>query len=364
MAIGDKLFIADKQTLDQASTNVSTVNTKLGTNTDTAGTTTIFARLNQIVTNLATMASTALSTATWTSTRAAKLDLVGVANPTTADESTIMNFLKKINNAVGSTSNTAYRLIKTVTAGTNIIGHRCVFGTDYAFMQSQTYLKFCDFNIRGISGTVRCRATVKTISSATTATVRIYKNGTYITNAQATTTSTSYVQLTIDVTVAHGDTISFYMNSSNANVVYMSLAEILYDWDGTMTTTSLGSTGLLVPQPFAIAGETTAISPKGVQMSVSPPGTYPVCVLPYNGTYQLTFFYNSSANNTMEILVNGVVNNVVNLVNANAQPAMTTVTISAQAGSTLALRPTPYGVTMYSAGAGYYVETGVAPITL
>ncbi len=90
MAIGDKLFVADKQTLD-------TVNTKVGENTNAAGTTTLFARLKQIydyltgnlsstrvakIDNLdATIssraaASTALSSATWTSARAANLDKI------------------------------------------------------------------------------------------------------------------------------------------------------------------------------------------------------------------------------------------------------------------------------------------------
>ncbi len=96
-----QLPIADKTTLDivkinvdTANTNINSVNTKTGTNTDASGETTLFARLKQIYDYLTTMASTALSTSTWTSTRAAKLDLVGIANPTTSDKTTIMNYLR------------------------------------------------------------------------------------------------------------------------------------------------------------------------------------------------------------------------------------------------------------------------------
>ncbi len=43
-----QIGIADKQTLDNTKTVVDTINTKVGTNADVAGTTTVFARVKQI----------------------------------------------------------------------------------------------------------------------------------------------------------------------------------------------------------------------------------------------------------------------------------------------------------------------------
>ena len=69
MATGDRLFVADKQTLDS-------VNTKVGVNTDAGGTTTLFARVRQIFEQLTTMSSTALSRTVWTDARAQRLDSI------------------------------------------------------------------------------------------------------------------------------------------------------------------------------------------------------------------------------------------------------------------------------------------------
>lgn len=64
MAEGDKIFIADKQTLDD-------VNSKVGTTGNTGGTTaagTIFGKLNAIISSIASFV------ANWTAARAAKVD--------------------------------------------------------------------------------------------------------------------------------------------------------------------------------------------------------------------------------------------------------------------------------------------------
>ena len=95
-----EIYIADKATLDAA-------NTKLGTNADVAGTTTIFARLKQIYDHIASyMSSTRMAKVdnldVLLSTRASSTALtaldtkIGIANPSVGDTTTVMNFLKKI----------------------------------------------------------------------------------------------------------------------------------------------------------------------------------------------------------------------------------------------------------------------------
>lgn len=78
MAAGDKIYIADKETLDLVKNAVNAVNantadtrTKVGTTADTGGTAstgTIFGKLNAIISSIAT------HVANWTAARAANLD--------------------------------------------------------------------------------------------------------------------------------------------------------------------------------------------------------------------------------------------------------------------------------------------------
>ncbi|AOT70695.1 hypothetical protein [Geosporobacter ferrireducens] len=81
-------------TVNTVNTNVSSINSKVGTNIDVAGTTTVFGRLKQIYDYMSTNLTT---------TRIGKLDLIGVTNPT-ADTTTIMGYLRKVYDAVTSSS--------------------------------------------------------------------------------------------------------------------------------------------------------------------------------------------------------------------------------------------------------------------
>lgn len=128
MAIGDKLYLADKPTLDTVKNNIDTANAnivtvknnvdtannsitaitnKVGTNADASGTTTLFARAKQIydylVVNLSTARTAKIDNLDATiSTRATATALtavdtkVGVVNPATAGTDTLFNYLKKI----------------------------------------------------------------------------------------------------------------------------------------------------------------------------------------------------------------------------------------------------------------------------
>ena len=71
MAIGDKLFLADKQTLDKVNSNVADVHGRVGTTTDTGGTATagtLMGKLNALISSIAS------HVANWTAARAANLD--------------------------------------------------------------------------------------------------------------------------------------------------------------------------------------------------------------------------------------------------------------------------------------------------
>ena len=85
MAIGDKIYIADKPTLDEVKSNI-------GATADTGGTTAaggIFAKLNAILQQFLS---------NWTAVRAAKLDGIGSADDTggTATTGTVMGKLNAL----------------------------------------------------------------------------------------------------------------------------------------------------------------------------------------------------------------------------------------------------------------------------
>lgn len=106
MATGDKIYIADKQTLDA-------VNAKAGATTDTGGTATagtLFGKINTLITNIAA------HVANWTAARAAKVDNLDAAvssRQSEANASTRYNTLNTntgVNNTASATGTLSQKL--------------------------------------------------------------------------------------------------------------------------------------------------------------------------------------------------------------------------------------------------------------
>lgn len=82
MATGDKIYIADKETLDMIRADTVNIKGKVGATTDTGGNTssgTLFAKLNAIISSIAS------HVAIWTSARASKIDTIATDAATVKD---------------------------------------------------------------------------------------------------------------------------------------------------------------------------------------------------------------------------------------------------------------------------------------
>lgn len=96
MAAGDKIYIADKQTLDDVSTKVGSTNNTGGT--ATAGT--LFAKLNAIISSIAS------HVANWTTARAAKVDNLDASVSSRQSEANALSRYNQLNTNTG-VNNTA-----------------------------------------------------------------------------------------------------------------------------------------------------------------------------------------------------------------------------------------------------------------
>lgn len=234
------LSIADKATLDA-------INTKAGTNTDGAGTTTIFARLKQIydyltgnlsstraakIDNLDVTissrapASTALSTATWTATRAAKLD------------------------SLDRLQAQSVRLIASDTVRAQSLTERNIQASDGYYYYSSTRKSFyvpysgivrikaevrVDANPHSVSIIVRSHHTFKWVENPGTTT---YEGMTD--NQGWSTTSAVYVPMSIDLRCIEGDTIGIGLSCSNGGdtgatvTSYIKNVYMCYDYTSTI----------------------------------------------------------------------------------------------------------------------------------
>lgn len=123
MAVGDKLFIADKETLDTVNRNLSDVHSRVGTTTDTGGTTTagtLFGKINAIISSIAT------HVASWTAARAAKIDNIDTnaasasaqtaANHTASATGTLSQKLSKVIADLAGINNTIVGSAKRLSA--------------------------------------------------------------------------------------------------------------------------------------------------------------------------------------------------------------------------------------------------------
>lgn len=97
MATGDKVYIADKPTLDG-------VNTKVGTNADLAGTTTVFARVRQIYEYMVNTLLTAINgrQASWGAVAGTKTNIDNTATTV----GTINTNVNTINTKIGASTDT------------------------------------------------------------------------------------------------------------------------------------------------------------------------------------------------------------------------------------------------------------------
>lgn len=107
MALGDKVFLADKETLDTVNRNLSDVHSRVGTTTDTGGTATagtLFGKINAIISSIAA------HVASWTAARAAKIDTIDT-NAAAASAQTAANHTA---NATGTLSQKLSHIISLV----------------------------------------------------------------------------------------------------------------------------------------------------------------------------------------------------------------------------------------------------------
>ena len=96
MAVGDKIYIADKETLD-------TINNRIGSTTNAAGTTTtgsVFGKLNAIISSIASFV------ANWTAARAAKVDNLDATVSSRQSEANALSRYNTLNTNTG-VNNTA-----------------------------------------------------------------------------------------------------------------------------------------------------------------------------------------------------------------------------------------------------------------
>lgn len=116
MAVGDKVYIADKQTLDTVNANVAAVHTRVGATTDSGGTATagtLFGKLNAIISSIAA------HVAAWTAARAAKIDNIDT-NATSAASNTAANHIAS---ATGTLSQKLSKVIADIAGlNTTIVG--------------------------------------------------------------------------------------------------------------------------------------------------------------------------------------------------------------------------------------------------
>lgn len=110
MAVGDKVFIADKETLDTVNRNLSDVHSRVGTTTDGGGNAssgTIFAKLNAIITSIAA------HVANWTAARAANLDAAVSSRQSESNAASRYNTLNSntgVNNTASATGTLSQKL--------------------------------------------------------------------------------------------------------------------------------------------------------------------------------------------------------------------------------------------------------------
>ena len=246
-----EIQIADKQTLD-------TVNTKVGTNTDAAGTTTIFARLKQIYDYL---------TGNLSSTRAAKIDNLDVTISsrqaswgatathssridTTISSRAAQTTADNINNNLGSNASAA-NPAGDVHAKLKDI--REAFIPSVGCYASDTVQKSADTErtvvspggtvsskikrfVAPYSGFVRIKADMKRYKSGGSGTgnvrfdVDIAGSDTsephYV---QASSSHNTYVTLYTDVPVQAGDTIEIIVSAYNEETIYVKNAKLCFD---------------------------------------------------------------------------------------------------------------------------------------
>lgn len=116
MATGDKVYIADKETLDA-------VNTKAGATSDAGGTATagsIFAKLNALINSIAT------HVAAWTAARAAKMDNLDATVSTRESEANALtryntlNTNTGVNNTASSTGSLSQKLSHIISQLENV----------------------------------------------------------------------------------------------------------------------------------------------------------------------------------------------------------------------------------------------------
>ena len=117
MAIGDKLFLADKETLDTVNRNLSDVHSRVGTTGDTGGTATagsVFGKLNAIISSIAA------HVANWTAARAAKIDNIDTNATSAASNAAAASAQTAANHTASATGTLSQKLSHIINNMTNL----------------------------------------------------------------------------------------------------------------------------------------------------------------------------------------------------------------------------------------------------
>lgn len=173
MAIGDKLFLADKATLDTVNTNTADTKAKVGATSDTGGTATggtLMGKLNALITSLFA------HVANWTAARAAKIDTIETystsasSDAAAASEQTAANhtanasgtlsqklsyIIDQVANVLAATASTpkAYMSHVTLATGTVTILNLTGKGVFYGAYAPMFIASYCSSIIVTIDGT-------------------------------------------------------------------------------------------------------------------------------------------------------------------------------------------------------------------
>lgn len=129
MAIGEKLFLADKQTLDAVNANTADTRAKVGATTDTGGSATagtLMGKLNALIVSVLTHVTN------WTAARAAKIDNIDTNTTSAASNAAAASAQTAANHTASATGTLSQKLSHIINQITNVLA--ATAGTPKAYM--------------------------------------------------------------------------------------------------------------------------------------------------------------------------------------------------------------------------------------
>lgn len=127
MAVGDKVFLADKETLDTVNRNLSDIHSRVGTTTDGGGSAsagTLMGKLNALISSVVSLVQS------WTSARAAKIDNIDTNATSAASNAASASAQTAVNNTPSATGTLSQKLSHIIsllaTLGQKKLGSKAV----------------------------------------------------------------------------------------------------------------------------------------------------------------------------------------------------------------------------------------------